>query len=50
MKAAARYDETITIPRAVRFPIGLVPPEGFHPALPGLSVSVADLFHQIDGR
>jgi Uma2 family endonuclease len=30
--AAARYDETITIPRAVRFPVELIPPPGFDPA------------------
>ena len=29
MPSAARYDETITLPRAVRFPIELLPPEGF---------------------
>lgn len=31
MGVAARYEETISIPRAVRFPIELVPPDGFHP-------------------
>jgi len=31
MSVAARYEETITIPRAVRFPIELVPPDGFQP-------------------
>jgi Uma2 family endonuclease len=29
MRAAERYDETITLPRAVRFPVELLPPAGF---------------------
>lgn len=29
MAIEARYEETITLPRAVRFPVELVPPEGF---------------------
>jgi Uma2 family endonuclease len=29
MSISARYEETITLPRAVRFPVELVPPEGF---------------------
>ncbi len=29
MASPERYDETITLPRAVRFPVELVPPHGF---------------------
>lgn len=29
MGSAERYDETITLPRAVRFPVELIPPDGF---------------------
>jgi Uma2 family endonuclease len=29
VRSAERYDETITLPRAVRFPVELIPPEGF---------------------
>jgi Uma2 family endonuclease len=29
MGSSERYDETITLPRAVRFPIELIPPDGF---------------------
>ena len=29
MSKAARYDEQIVLPRAIRFPIELIPPDGF---------------------
>ncbi|MBI5478670.1 MAG: Uma2 family endonuclease [Deltaproteobacteria bacterium] len=42
MVATPRYDETITLPRALRFPLELLPPDGFDaerletwPAVPG---------------
>jgi Uma2 family endonuclease len=28
---AERYEETISVPRAIRFPVELIPPEGFDP-------------------
>jgi len=28
---AERYEETIPVPRAIRFPVELIPPEGFDP-------------------
>jgi Uma2 family endonuclease len=31
MSTAALYDEMITLPRAVRFPVELLPPDGFDP-------------------
>lgn len=43
VSAAARYDETITLPRAVRFPIELIPPAGFDPAR-------LETWPRIDGR
>lgn len=34
VSVAARYDETITLPRAVRFPVELIAPPGFDPEEP----------------
>ena len=31
MTIAERYEETIPLPRAIRFPVELIPPEGFDP-------------------
>jgi len=31
MTIAERYEETIPVPRAIRFPVELIPPEGFDP-------------------
>ncbi|MCK6553381.1 Uma2 family endonuclease [Candidatus Binatia bacterium] len=43
MSTADLYEETIDVPRAVRFPVELVPPEGFDPGDPRT-------WPKIDGR
>ncbi len=40
---AERYEETIPVPRAIRFPVELIPPEGFDPAR-------LDTWPKVDGR
>ena len=32
MTITQRYEETIPVPRAIRFPVELIPPDGFDPA------------------
>jgi Uma2 family endonuclease len=50
MSAAEQYLETITLPRAVRFPVELNPPEGFDPERPSTWPSVAGRLEWVDGR
>jgi Uma2 family endonuclease len=46
----ARYDETITVPRAVRLPVELVPPDGFDPGRVETWPAVAGRLEYLDGR
>jgi Uma2 family endonuclease len=46
----ARYEETITVPRAVRLPVELVPPDGFDPARLETWPSVVGRLEYLDGR
>ncbi len=50
MSSAARYDETITLPRAVRFPVEMLPPNGFDPSRPETWPQVAGRFEHVGGR
>ena len=50
MPGAARYDETITLPRAVRFPIELLPPEGFDEERLETWPRVAGRLEYVEGR
>lgn len=43
MRASERYEETITLPGAVRFPVELIPPDGFDPERP-------ESWPEVDGR
>lgn len=47
---AARYDETIVLPRAVRFPVELVPPRGFDPERLETWPDVGGRLEYVDGR
>src|SRR5215210_5945637 len=47
---AARYDETIVLPRAVRFPVELVPPPGFDPDRLETWPDVGGRLEYVDGR
>lgn len=44
------YEETITLPRAVRFPVELVPPAGFDPERLETWPAVAGRLEHVDGR
>ena len=44
------YEETITVPRAVRLPLDLEPPPGFDPASPETWPRVAGRLEYLDGR
>lgn len=50
MRAAERYDETITLPRAVRFPVELVPPRGFDEERLDTWPKVVGRLECVDGR
>ncbi len=50
MSTAAAYEETISLPRAVRFPVELVPPEGFDPERLPTWPQVAGRLEYVDGR
>lgn len=50
MRAAERYDETITLPRAVRFPVELVPPRGFDEERLETWPKVVGRLECVDGR
>lgn len=44
------YDDTLTIPRAVRFPVEMIPPIGFDPARLETWPIVAGRLEYVDGR
>jgi Uma2 family endonuclease len=44
------YDESITLPRAVRFPIELIPPRGFDPEQPRTWPQLTGRLEYVDGR
>lgn len=50
MSIAARYDETISLPRAVCFPVELLPPEGFDEERIETWPSVAGRLEWVEGR
>ena len=50
MPGTARYDETITLPRAVRFPVELLPPEGFDAERLETWPRVAGRLEYVEGR
>lgn len=50
MAVAPRYDETITLPRAVRFPVELIPPEGFDAARLETWPKVVGRLEHVNGR
>lgn len=50
MGVAPRYDETITLPRAVRFPVELIPPEGFDQERLETWPSLAGRLEVVEGR
>ncbi len=47
---AERYDETITLPRAVRFPVELIPPDGFDAERPETWPKILGRLECVDGR
>jgi Uma2 family endonuclease len=47
---ATSYDETIVVPRAVRFPIELIPPEGFDPERLETWPQVVGRLEHVEGR
>jgi hypothetical protein len=50
MSTVARYDETITLPRAVRFPVELLSPDGFDEERLETWPSVAGRLECVEGR
>lgn len=50
MNTAERYDEVVTLPRAVRFPVELIPPDGFDAARPATWPRIAGRLEYVDGR
>lgn len=50
MTAAAHYEDTVTLPRAVRFPVELRPPAGFNPERTATWPRVAGRLEFVDGR
>jgi Uma2 family endonuclease len=48
--AGAQYDETISLPRAVRFPVELMPPPGFDPERIATWPSVVGRLEYVGGR
>lgn len=50
MSLAARYDEQIVLPRAIRFPIELIPPEGFDAERLETWPRVAGRLEYVEGR
>jgi Uma2 family endonuclease len=50
MAAQPAYDETIVLPRAVRFPVELVPPRGFDPERLETWPAVPGRLEHVDGR
>jgi Uma2 family endonuclease len=50
MATASRYDEVISLPRAVRFPVEMIPPEEFDPEKLETWPQVAGRLEYVDGR
>ncbi len=50
MAVAARYDEMITVPRALRFPVEFRPPRGFAPDRVETWPQLAGRLEYVDGR
>lgn len=50
MDPTGLYDESITLPRAIRFPIELIPPHGFDPELPKTWPQLSGRLEYVDGR
>lgn len=50
MDPAELYDESITLPRAIRFPIELIPPPGFDPERPKTWPQLAGRLEYVEGR
>jgi len=50
MNTAERYDEVVTLPRAVRFPVELIPPERFDAERVDTWPTVTGRLEYIDGR
>lgn len=50
MTIAERYAETIPVPRAIRFPVELIPPEGFDPERLETWPRVEGRLEYVDGR
>ena len=50
MSTILRYDEVISLPRAVRFPVEMIPPEGFDPGRLETWPPVVGRLEYVDGR
>lgn len=50
MSTAPRYDEVLMLPRAVRFPVEMLPPVGFDPTKPETWPSVAGRLEFVEGK
>lgn len=50
MRPAERYEETIVLPRAVRFPVELIPPDGFDEERPETWPRVTGRLECVKGR
>jgi len=50
MSTASRYDEVISLPRAVRFPVEMIPPPHFHPGKLETWPQVVGRLEYVDGR
>jgi Uma2 family endonuclease len=50
MSTTARYDEVIALPRAVRFPVEMIPPEGFDAGRLETWPQVTGRLEYVDGR
>ncbi len=50
MSTASRYDEVISLPRAVRFPVEMIPPARFDPGKLETWPSVVGRLEYVDGR
>jgi len=50
MSTLSRYDEAISLPRAVRFPVEMLPPEGFDADTLETWPKVVGRLEYVDGR
>lgn len=50
LSTAPRYDETVMLPRAVRFPVEMIPPEGFDEERLETWPTIAGRLEFVDGR